>query len=155
LPAKAHPSATATPRVPNSGLYTRIEHALGSGRVRSDKDLERLVEQRLPTAILSSLLDYGLTEPEIHAIVLPRRTLSHRKAKRENLTTEESDRAVRLARVVALATEVFGDPGKSFRWLRSGKSRLDGRSPLEAVSTEAGARLIEEMLYQIDDGMPG
>jgi putative toxin-antitoxin system antitoxin component (TIGR02293 family) len=155
LPGKAHAATTATPRDRNGGLYARIEHALGSGRVRSDKDLERLVAQRLPTGILSSLLDYGLTEAEIHDIVLPRRTLSHRKAKREDLTTEESDRVVRLARVVALAEEVFGDPGKSFRWLRSGKSRLDGRSPLGAVSTEAGARLVEEMLYQIDDGMPG
>ena len=132
-----------------------MEHALGSCRVRSDQDIERLVEQRLPTAILASLLDYGLTETEIHAVILPRRTLSHRKAKREDLTREESDRAVRLARILALAEEVFGDLQKSFRWLRSRKSRLDDRSPLEVLSTEAGARLVEEMLYQIDEGMPG
>jgi putative toxin-antitoxin system antitoxin component (TIGR02293 family) len=132
-----------------------MERALGSGRVRSDKDLERLVEQRLPTTIISSLLGHGLTEPEIHAVILPRRTLSHRKAKREDLTREESDRAVRLTRILALAEVVFGDLEKSFRWLRTGKSRLDGRSPLGVVASEAGARLVEEMLYQIDEGMPG
>ncbi|MEX2304033.1 MAG: antitoxin Xre/MbcA/ParS toxin-binding domain-containing protein [Bryobacterales bacterium] len=155
MPSKTQAKAT-TARDPNgSGLYARIAHALGSGRLRSDKDLERLVDQRLPTAVISSLLKQGLTEPEIHAVILPRRTLSHRKAKRENLTTEESDRAVRLARIVALGEEVFGDPRKSFRWLRSGKSRLAGRPPLDVVSTESGARLVEEMLYQIDEGMPG
>ena len=56
--------------------------------------------------------------------------------------------------LLALAEQVFGDPQKSFRWLRSGKSPLAGRSPLQVVSTEAGARLVEEMLYQIDEGMP-
>jgi uncharacterized protein (DUF2384 family) len=60
-----------------------------------------------------------------------------------------------LARIVALGEEVFGDARKSFRWLRSGKSRLAGRPPLDVVSTESGARLVEEMLYQIDEGMPG
>lgn len=156
LPSKAQPASAATPRGPNgSGLYARIENALGCGRVRSDKDLERLVERRLPTAIISSLLDHGLTEPEIHAVILPRRTLSHRKAKREDLTREESDRAVRLARILALAEEVFSDSQKSFRWLRSHKSRLGGRAPMEIISTEAGPRLVEEMLYQIDEGMPG
>ena len=48
--------------------------------------------------------------------------------------------------------EVFGDDAKASRWLRKAKSRFDGRSPLEMLRTEAGARLVEEMLLQLDYG---
>jgi putative toxin-antitoxin system antitoxin component (TIGR02293 family) len=68
-------------------------------------------------------------------------------------SVEESDRAVRLARITALAEEVFGSEEKAFRWLRKPKRRFGSRTPLEMLGTEAGARLVEEMLYQIDEGM--
>ena len=41
---------------------------------------------------------------------------------------------------------------KAGRWLRKAKSRFGGRSPLEMLRTEAGARLVEEMLLQLDYG---
>jgi len=31
--------------------------------------------------------------------------------------------------------------------------RYDGRAPIELMTTETGARLIEEMLHQIDQGL--
>jgi putative toxin-antitoxin system antitoxin component (TIGR02293 family) len=114
-----------------------------------------LVEQRLPTTVIAALLNHGLTETEIHAVVIPKRTLSHRRARGEPLTQDESDRAVRLARILALAETVFGEHHKSLRWLRSPKRRFGDRAALEVVCTEAGARLVEEMLYQVDEGMPG
>lgn len=134
-------------------LYDRIETKLGIEPIRSDKDLARLVEDHLPTQVIISLLKHGLTDNEIYALVIPRRTLTHRKTRHESLSREESDRAVRLARITALAEEVFGDQDRAFRWLRKPKHRFDGRTPLELLATEAGARLVEEMLYQIDEGM--
>lgn len=134
-------------------LYDRIETKLGIQPIRSDKDLARLVEDHLPTQVIISLLKHGLTDNEIYTLVIPRRTLTHRKTKHESLSREESDRAVRLARIMALAEEIFGDQDRAFRWLRKPKHRFDGRTPLELLATEAGARLVEEMLYQIDEGM--
>jgi putative toxin-antitoxin system antitoxin component (TIGR02293 family) len=99
------------------------------------------------------LTKHGLAEQEIYELVLPRRTLAHRRAKHQPLTREESDKAVRLARITALAEQVFGDEEKASRWLRQPKRRFGSRTPLDLLSTEAGARLVEEMLYQIDDGM--
>jgi putative toxin-antitoxin system antitoxin component (TIGR02293 family) len=89
---------------------------------------------------------------KIYSFIVPRRTLVHRKTRQESLTHDESDRAVRIARITSLAEEAFGDDSKASRWLRKAKSRFEGRSPLEMLRTEAGARLVEEMLLQLDYG---
>ena len=60
---------------------------------------------------------------------------------------------MRIARITSLAEEVFGDDAKAGRWLRQIKERFDGRTPLEVSRTEAGARLVEEMLLQLDYGI--
>ena len=139
------------PRQP-AMLYRRLETKLGVNPLRSDRDLARLVEQRLPLTSVESLSQHGMTDEEIYRLIVPRRTLVHRKSRREPLTHDESDRAVRIARMASLAEEVFGDDAKAARWLRKPKSRFDGRTPFELLSTEAGARLVEEMLLQLDYG---
>ena len=60
---------------------------------------------------------------------------------------------VRLARLAALAEQVFGEPERAWRWLHASKPHLDGRRPLRFMATEAGVRLIEELLHRIDEGM--
>lgn len=133
-------------------LYRRLEVKLGVTPLRSDKDLARLVHDRLPLTSVESLSHHGMSDEEIYSFIIPRRTLVHRKTRRESLTHDESDRAVRIARITSLAEEVFGDDAKASRWLRKIKSRFEGRSPLEMLRTEAGARLVEEMLLQLDYG---
>ena len=130
-----------------------MERKLGTGTLTSDSDLARLVEDRLPLLSIESLTSHGLSDEEIYTYIVPRRTLVHRKSKREPLTHDESDRAVRIARIASLAEEVFGDDAKAGRWLRKIKERFDGRTPLEVSRTEAGARLVEEMLLQLDYGI--
>jgi putative toxin-antitoxin system antitoxin component (TIGR02293 family) len=133
-------------------FYRRIELKLGITPLDSDRDLARIVEQRLPLAAVDSLSDHGISDEEIYSFIVPRRTLVHRKTRHESLTHEESDRAVRIARIASLAEEVFGDDAKAARWLRKAKARFEGRTPLELLRTEAGARLVEEMLLQLDYG---
>ena len=133
-------------------LYRRVETKLGVNPLRSDLELARLVEQRLPLASVESLSKHGLSDEEIYRLIVPRRTLVHRKSRREPLTHEESDRAVRIARIASLAEEVFGNDAKAARWLRKPKSRFDGRTPFDLLSTDAGSRLVEEMLLQLDYG---
>ena len=133
-------------------FYRRIERKLGIAPLRSDRDLARLVDERLPLASVESLSHHGISDEEIYSFILPRRTLVHRKTRRESLTHEESDRAVRIARITSLAEEVFADDARASRWLRKPKVRFEDRSPLEMLRTEAGARLVEEMLLQLDYG---
>ncbi len=133
-------------------LYRRMEAKLGQTPLRSDRDLARLVEDRLPLTSIEALAAHGITDVEIYSFVVPRRTLVHRKTRRERLTHEESDRAVRIARISALSEEVFGNDAKAARWLRKSKARFEQKTPLEMLRTEAGARLVEEMLLQLDYG---
>jgi len=61
-------------------------------------------------------------------------------------------RSVRLARVQALAEEVFGDAEKADKWLRQGLGVLNGQTPLEFARTEAGGQSVEEIPGKIDWG---
>ncbi|MGA2250388.1 type II RES/Xre toxin-antitoxin system antitoxin [Terracidiphilus sp.] len=133
-------------------FYRRIERKLGIAPLHSDRDLARLVDERLPLASVESLSNNGISDEEIYNFIVPRRTLAHRKTRHESLTHDESDRAIRIARITSLAEEVFADDAKASRWLRKPKVRFEDRSPLEMLRTEAGARLVEEMLLQLDYG---
>lgn len=142
----------AEPR-PAYGFFSRVQHALGVATIESDADMLRLVESRMPVTVIGALMRAGLTADEVYTLILPQRTLSHRKIKSESLTPDESDRALRIARTIALTEVVFGDHDKAMRWLRKSKSRFGSRAPLAMLATETGGRLVEEMLYQIDYGM--
>jgi putative toxin-antitoxin system antitoxin component (TIGR02293 family) len=108
---------------------------------------------RIAPDALRSLAAGGYSEAEIFELVVPKRTLARRQAKNEALTVEETDKALRLARIAELARKVFGDEAKAHRWLRKPKRNLGGATPLAFLASEAGAREVEELLYRIDDGM--
>jgi len=137
----------------SGGFYARLGGKLGVTRIRSDRDLASLVEKRLPATAIKSLVRGGLSDAEVYQLIVPRRTLAHRVAKHQPLSKEESDKAVRVARVTAMAEQVFGESERAWRWLRKTKRRFDGMTPIDMLATEAGARLVEEMIAQIDDGM--
>ncbi len=120
---------------------------------KSEFNLAEIVEDGLPTASLAFLRDKGLTFSEVSDIVIAPRTLKHRKARGERLSHGETDRLVRVARIVALAEDVFGNWEKAFLWLRTPDDRMNDRTPLSLLQTEAGGRYIESLLWQIDEGM--
>ena len=141
------------PAIEHPSVFRRIQEILGVQRLRSDQDLVKLVEQRLSSRAIDALRESGLADEEVYSLIVPRRTLTHRRARREALSRDESDRAVRIARVVALCEEVFSDRERGWRWLRDAKRQFQGRTPLHLLATEAGARLVEDLLYRIDEGM--
>jgi len=117
----------------------------------SDMEMVKLVHNRLPLSVIDRLLAEGVTKQEI-GLVAPARTLAHRRANAEKLTVEESDRAVRLARVVAQTESVFGNKDKAMAWLRQPMKRFEGNTPIEMLASDVGSRLVEEALVQIDEG---
>jgi putative toxin-antitoxin system antitoxin component (TIGR02293 family) len=108
---------------------------------------------RAGPAALAELARHGYSEDEIFALVVPKRTLARRKAANERLTVEETDKALRLARIAAQAERVFGEADKAHRWLRKPKRALQGETPLAYLASEAGARVVEEMLHRIEHGV--
>jgi putative toxin-antitoxin system antitoxin component (TIGR02293 family) len=131
-----------------------VYHKLGGSRtlgreIVSDADLAALVIARIPLGALAAIRNAGFSDREIERFVIPSRTRRHREARKEPLTVDESDRLVRLARIQALAEDVFVDPAKGNRWLREELGILDGKAPIEIARTEAGARIIEQILGKI------
>lgn len=126
---------------------------LGRQPPATEAEILRIVEERLAPAVINRLLTLGLERSEIDATVLPLRTLQHRRSRREKLTVEESDRVLRVIRVLSLAESVYGSRPRALEWLRRTHARLDGRSPLSLLKTDTGSRIVEELLIQIDEGM--
>jgi putative toxin-antitoxin system antitoxin component (TIGR02293 family) len=144
---------SSTPALePNTTAENRIFDSI-FGKRPTEFQLAVMVEQGMPISSVEILRKEGLTFSEVHGVVLPARTLKHRKEKKQSLSVEEADRTLRVAKIITLADRVFGNHEKALRWLRRGNQRLDSRSPLEMLRSEVGGDLVRQMLYQIDEGM--
>src|SRR5271163_3491195 len=108
-----------------------------------------LVRRGLPIGTVQFVLNSGrLTLAELDQVVLPRRTLAHRK-KLGTLTPEQSDRLIRVARVLAAAEATFGSQQKAGSWLRRPTTALQGERPLHLLDTDEGTREVENLLGRI------
>jgi len=136
-----------------SALHQHIGHWLGIRIPRSDQELLEIVEQQLPASSINRLLALGITRAEVDALVIPLRTLQHRRSRHEKLTMEESDRLLRMMRALSQAEVVYESRERALQWLRRFHPRLGNRSPLELLKTDAGSRIVEELLTQVDEGM--
>ncbi len=116
-------------------------------------DLVRLVRRGLPVGAVAFVLDsHRLTQAELDRIVLPRKTLANRR-RLGTLTPEQSDRLVRVARVIAAAEETFGSHETAAAWLRRPTTALAGEPPLDLLDTDEGAREVEILLGRIGHGI--
>lgn len=141
------PTGAENPRRAELAILEQLLDA----RIRNETDLAELASARVAVEVIDRLTAQGLKADEL-AFIIPRRTLTHRRQQHERLSTEESDRAIRLARILAQAAAAFGNATKAMHWLRSPQKRFASRSALEMASTEHGARLVEDALVQIDEG---
>ena len=66
-----------------------------------------------------------------------------------------ADRWARFERLVRQAEELFEDEQETQRWLSTPKQALGGQTPLQALSTDAGAKRVEEILYRAEYGIFG
>jgi putative toxin-antitoxin system antitoxin component (TIGR02293 family) len=105
----------------------------GIGRRRAvsmDFALTEAVRSGLPIAALDRLIANGvIAEHEVETRFIPRRTLYARRQK-GTFSREQSDLIVRLARIQAMADDVFGERPRSHSWLRRQNGALDGEIPL-------------------------
>lgn len=118
---------------------------------KQERDLAEIVARRIVPEAIDRLAGAGVP-PRHLDFIIPPRTLSHRKHRGERLTQDESDRAMRVARLLALADAVFGDHTKALVWLGAPAGFFAGKSGFELMVSEAGARLVEEALLRIDEG---
>lgn len=111
----------------------------------------KIIEKGLDPRSIEQLLAVGFTQSELDTVISSR-TLKRRIESQQPLSSEESERLVRYARIFTMAREIFGENAETLNWLRSPKKKLDDKKPLELLSTEIGAQVIEEYLGQIQSG---
>jgi len=138
-------------------------HALLGGqrtfRLRKGPTLLGLHEaavHRLPVDVIDTLGENLGTRREaiLQTIAVSPRTLARRR-KEGVLSAEESDRAVRIARIAALAEDVLGGRREAVEWLRQPNRSLGGYAPLELVRTDTGAAMVADVLGRLEYGVFG
>jgi len=123
--------------------------------IQKADDLVEQVRAGLPASTVTMLANVlSLQRAQVaKRLNIPPRTLSRRLATKARLTHDESDRTLRMARVVALANEVLGAEDKASRWMIAPNRALGGKRPFDQLDTELGVRSVEEILYAIAYGM--
>lgn len=135
------------------------ENLLGVAEAKpawSSSDLGRvaLIRQGLSAAAVDSLLAVlQISQAELaKCLDIPIRTLARRK--REGiLSSDESAKLFRLARVLERAEIVFEDSANGLDWLKTANSSLDGNTPLSLLDTDVGAEMVLDVLGRIEHGV--
>ena len=147
--------ATATAARPRISLET----LLGGKRVlrrkpRSPLDWVTVIREGIPSDATVSLAEWvGITQAELAAALgIPQRTLA-RRMREGILSSEESAKIVRLARVVQRAAEVFQDLDTALDWLKSPNAALSGETPLQLLDTDVGGDSVMDTLGRIEHGV--
>jgi putative toxin-antitoxin system antitoxin component (TIGR02293 family) len=137
-----------------------ITEALGGKKILRRKvgtstELVDLVREGLPAETLPWMAEeLSLDRSTVARVAgISGRTLSRRLATHSRLSAEESDRMVRIARVLAMADETLGDRPKASRWLQTPNRALEDRTPFELLDTDAGVRSVETVLGRIAYGV--
>ena len=122
--------------------------------VRDLADLDAVLRAGLPLGALAAL--EARVPPTAGHRTSPVRSVVRRRTRagHDTLAPAEGERAGRVARIVAMATKVFGSVEGATDFLTTPHDRLDERTPLECLATDFGGREVEEILNAIAFGLP-
>ncbi len=76
-----------------------------------------------------------------------------RKIQAGRLSADQSERMVRIARLLSRAIEVLGNKERALRWLKAPRSYFGGRPPLDYADTELGSQEVFNLLGRIEHGV--
>lgn len=129
------------------------EKVLGQ-RLDNVQDLRAAVGHGLPKRSVSHVAKAVSLEPsqqrKLIYRIIPEATY---KRRRDRLSPSESEKTERMARIAAMAFEIWGEEdGRAF--LAAPHPMLGGETPLEAAATDLGAREVEAILRALEFGLP-
>lgn len=141
----------------------RVAELLGGSRVLSRKvvsglDAHELILRGLPASALDHLVGrlriLHKADSLEKAVGMSVRTYQRRKeAPSKPLSQEQSGRAWKFAEILAKASDVFGSQNEAEEWLERAAIGLDGRRPIDLLSTPAGIELVEDYLVRLEYGV--
>ncbi|MGH9338739.1 MAG: type II RES/Xre toxin-antitoxin system antitoxin [Acidobacteriota bacterium] len=124
-------------------------------KVKNIRGLVEKIESGFPFESFRRFQDLlHLSDRQLGEIVrISPRTLTRRKSE-GRLTPEESERLLRISRLLQEATELFeGDLGSTREWLSSPNKALGGKAPLDFARTEVGTREVENLIGRLEHGV--
>ncbi len=117
--------------------------------------LAECVAKGIPALVLDEMAKaFNLSPSALAPVVqMAPRTLLRRRASKALLKPDETERAVRLGRLLTLATDVLGDRDAAGEWFKRPLATLGGQAPLALCATEPGAREVEQVLGRLSHGV--
>ena len=128
-----------------------VEKKTHSPKAKHPSELIRKIQKGLRFSeleILQNSIDLPF-EQLAAKLSISRSTLQRRKAA-GRLSPDESDKVMRLSRLLEHATNVFGDIERARAWLKFPQRGLGGAIPLDYAETEVGAREVDNLLGRIE-----
>lgn len=125
--------------------------------VTSPYEIHRLIEKGFASAgVIKFLEEVDLLQDKkiaVKVLGISERTLYRRRDKPDTLSPEESGRAWRFAETLTRAEDVFGSTEAAQRWLDTPAIALEGRKPLDLITTPIGHDLVDDLLTRLDYGV--
>jgi putative toxin-antitoxin system antitoxin component (TIGR02293 family) len=131
------PAATLASKA-TASIYQEIKRIRAGLSFRAVENLQKALD--LPAEKLAAVL--GMSRATLH-----RRKLQGR------IDPSESERVARYQRLLARATQLFGDAESARQWLRLPQRGLGGAVPIEFAASEIGAREVENLLGRLEFGV--
>ena len=127
---------------------------LGLKGIKTQLDFLPLIRRGLPYAALERVSRYLELTPLVMGseLGLAKRTVT-RRAQEKKLSSSESERLVRLTRVLAAAKRVLGSEAKARHWMLKPSRALAGAIPLGLLDTDIGANAVFDELGRIEHGV--
>lgn len=147
----------STHRVPSSRRTAHYDSRTGLLGLKGEpaaKLIER-INRGFPYGLVEAFRESSDLPMETIAdlIGVPSRTLNRRKLE-GRLRADESERLLRVARVVDKAVDLFeGDPAAAMRWLTAPQPALGEQSALAFCRTDVGAREVEDLIGRLEHGV--
>jgi putative toxin-antitoxin system antitoxin component (TIGR02293 family) len=150
------PSSVKRPRAGRRRAAQATASFLGlKDAPEDDLGWAELARAGLPSKVIDRLAQVlGWTREKLATTLdLVPRTLARRLENKELLTTPESERMLRVARVLARASEVLEGEAKASAWIEQPNVALGGQPPIDLLRTDIGTELVLHELTKIDYGM--
>ena len=122
-------------------------------KIQSEADMLRVAERRIsPRAYRRAVAKLDLPS----GLIGPEAIIRRRLRENQRLTKAESERLLRVVRVYAEATKLFGTETISADWMNTPAPFVQDREtvkPFELAISDSGARLLETLILRTTYGM--
>lgn len=138
------------------GVACDLAACLGLAAGASAEAIIDMARRGFPVSVIDKLvaeLDVS-KQVLLRTIALSPATLTRRRAKKQRLSPQESDRVYRIAAAYLASLRLFeGNAEAARRWFGEPAKALGGNTPLEYLDTEAGADEVQDLIDRLEHGI--